>query len=392
MVRMTARSLLDLAVAERDAYLATLEGLVTLESPTRDKLLCDRLADHLAALLGRDGWQVDRQARDEVGDVIVARLPADAGPATLLLCHYDTVWPSGTLAAMPFRQEGERVYGPGALDMKAGIATAIHAQRLIRQAGARLRGPVTLLVTSDEEIGSHHSRELIERLAAEHQRVLVLEPGRDDGALKIGRKGVGQIQLQLEGRSAHAGNNPEDGASALRELAHLLLYVEDQGDGEAGTTVNLTVARGGSTGNVIAEEADAEVDLRVLKASEAARVMRALAAFEPRDERVEVRITGGLNRPPLERTEVNEALWREARERGAALGLQLEGAVVGGGSDGSFTSALGVATLDGLGSVGAGPHARHEHIRVPATLERLALVTALLADAGSSTSGEPVLG
>jgi len=392
MVRMTAPSLLDLAVAERDAYLATLEGLVALESPTRDKLLCDRLVDHLAALLGRDGWQVERLTRDEVGDVLVARLAAEAGPGTLLLCHYDTVWPSGTLAHMPFRQEGERVYGPGALDMKAGIATAVHARRVIRQAGGRMRGPVTLLVTSDEETGSHHSRELIERLAAEHRRVLVLEPGRDDGAVKVGRKGVGQIQLHLTGRSAHAGNNPEDGASALRELAHLLLYVEDQGDGEAGTTVNLTVARGGSTGNVIAEEAEAEVDLRVLAASEAERVQRALAAYVPRDERVQVGIAGGLNRPPLERTEVNEALWNEARARGAALGLQLEGAVVGGGSDGSFTSALGVATLDGLGSVGAGPHARHEHIRVPATLERLALVAALLADAGSSASEEPVLG
>jgi glutamate carboxypeptidase len=378
MVRMSVPSLLDLAVAERDAYLTTLEGLVMLESPTRDKILCDRFADHLAALLGHDGWQVDREVLDEAGDVLVARLEAGSGPATLLLCHYDTVWPSGTLAHMPFRQEGDRVYGPGALDMKAGIATAVHAHRLLRQAGARLRGPVTLLVTSDEATGSHHSRALIERLAREHERVLVLEPGRDDGALKVGRKGVGQIHLQLNGRSAHAGNNPEDGASALRELAHLLLYVEDQADGVAGTTVNLTVARGGTTGNVIAEQAEAEVDLRVLVASEADRVQRALDAYEPRDERVGVRITGGLNRPPLERTQANEALWNEARAKGAALGLHLEGAVVGGGSDGSFTSALGIATLDGLGSVGAGPHARHEHIRVGPTLERVALLAALL--------------
>jgi len=392
MVRMTVPSLLDLAVAERDAYLTTLEGLVTLESPTRDKLLCDRFADHLAALLGHDGWQVDRRVLEEAGDVLVARLEADAGPATLLLCHYDTVWPSGTLARMPFRREGDRVHGPGALDMKAGIATAVHAHRLIGQAGARLRGPLMLLVTSDEETGSHHSRALIERLAREHDRVLVLEPGRDDGALKVGRKGVGQIHLRLTGRSAHAGNNPEDGASALRELAHLLLYVEDLADGAAGTTVNLTVASGGTTGNVIAEQAEAEVDLRVLVASEADRVQRALELYEPRDERVAVRITGGLNRPPLERTQANEALWNEARARGAALGLRLEGAVVGGGSDGSFTSALGLATLDGLGSVGAGPHARHEHIRVAPTLERLALLAALLSETGSSASEGPVLG
>jgi glutamate carboxypeptidase len=392
MGRMTARSLPQLAHAERAAYLATLEGLVTLESPTRDKLLADRLAGHLATLLDGDGWTVERLPREGVGDVIVARLAADAGPATLLLCHYDTVWPVGTLADMPFRLEGERAYGPGTLDMKAGITTAIHARRLLREAGATLRGPVTLLVTSDEETGSHHSRALIEHLADEHQRVLVLEPGRDDGALKIGRKGVGQLHLHLTGRSAHAGNNPEDGASALRELAHLLLYVEDQGDSEAGTTVNVTVARGGTTGNVIAEEAEAEVDLRVLEASEAERVQRALATFEPRDARVAVRITGGLNRPPLERTDANAALWSEARQLGVELGLQLEGAVVGGGSDGSFTSARGIATLDGLGSVGAGPHARHEHIHVPATLERLALLAALLADHDSSASKDPVLG
>jgi glutamate carboxypeptidase len=290
------------------------------------------------------------------------------------------VWPSGTLDVMPIRHADGRVHGPGVLDMKAGITTAVHAMRLVREAAGRAGGAVTLLITSDEETGSHHSRDLIEDEARQHDRVLVLEPGRDDGAVKTGRKGVGQVQLRLHGRSAHAGNNPADGASALRELAHLLLYAEDQADGVAGTTVNLTVARGGSTGNVIAEEASAEVDLRVLRASEADRVMTALRAYRARDERVDVEVDGGLNRPPLERTDANEALWLEALQRGRDLGLALESAVVGGGSDGSFTSALGVATLDGLGAVGAGPHARHEHIRVAPTLERLALVAALLLE------------
>lgn len=375
---MSATSLLQRALDERDAYLATLETLVGFESPTRDKALCDRLAGHLAGVLTDDGWQVERVARDEVGDIVIGRLPGGDGPGTLLLCHYDTVWPVGTLADMPCQRVDGRVHGPGALDMKAGITTAIHALRLARRDGRRPRGPVTLLITSDEETGTHHSRALIETLAREHGRVLVLEPGRDDGAVKIGRKGVGQIQLRLHGRSAHAGNNPEDGASALRELAHLLVFVEDLADGEAGTTVNLTVASGGTTGNVIAETAEAEVDLRVLRASEADRVMAGLDTYRPRDTRVTVDVEGGLNRPPLERTDANETLWQEALARAAELGLKLEGAVVGGGSDGSFTSALGVATLDGLGSVGAGPHARHEHIRVTPTLERLALVTALL--------------
>lgn len=392
---MTGPTLLQRVRDDAEAYLATLERLVTLETPSRAKPLGDRLAGTLAEMLEQDDWDVRRHARTEVGDVLEARLAGDAadGPASLLLAHYDTVWPQGTLATMPFHRDGDAVHGPGALDMKAGIATAVHAVRALRAAGTAMGGPVTLLVTSDEETGSHHSRALIERLAGEHGRVLVLEPGREDGALKVGRKGVGQVHLRLEGVSAHAGNNPQDGASALRELAHLLPYVEDLADGERGTTVNVTVARGGTTGNVIAETAEAEVDLRVLRAGEADRVMRALNAYQPRDARVKVLLEGGLNRPPLERTEGNGALWREAQAAGESLGLTLHGAVVGGGSDGSFTSALGVPTLDGLGSVGAGPHARNEHIRLSATLERVALLAALLGggSGGSQPPQAPVL-
>jgi len=376
---MDSPTLTELAGRQEDAYLATLEALVRLESPTRDVARANRLADHLAELLRGDGWSVARGTADGVGDMLTARTGSRDGPGTLLLCHYDTVWPAGTLQDMPWRREGDAVYGPGVLDMKAGIATAVHAVRLAREAGRSLRGPVTLLVTSDEETGSHGSREAIEARAREHDRVLVLEPGREDGAVKVGRKGVGQFRVAFLGRSAHAGNNPAEGASALRELAHFLLYVEDLGDEVRGTTVNLTVASGGTTGNVIAERASAEVDLRVLGLAEAERVERAVHGYHPRDARVEMSVAGGLNRPPLESTAGNEALWHEAREAGRALGLDLEGAVVGGGSDGSFTSAIGTPTLDGLGAVGAGPHARHEHIRVRETLERVALVCALLA-------------
>lgn len=375
---MDTPTLTERAGRHEDAYLATLEALVRLESPTRDVARANRLADHLAELLRDDGWSVARDAAEGVGDLLTARIGGDDGPGTLLLCHYDTVWPAGTLPDMPWRRQGDAVYGPGVLDMKAGIATAVHAVRLAREAGRRLRGPVTLLVTSDEETGSHRSRAAIEAHAREHERVLVLEPGREDGAVKVGRKGVGQFRVAFLGRSAHAGNNPAEGASALRELAHFLLYVEDLGDEVRGTTVNLTVASGGTTGNVIAERASAEVDLRALGLAEAERVERAVHGYRPRDARVEMSVAGGLNRPPLERTEGNEALWHEAREAGRALGLELEGAVVGGGSDGSFTSAIGTPTLDGLGAVGAGPHARHEHIRVRETLERVALLCALL--------------
>lgn len=379
---MTGTTLVRAARAERAAYLETLEALVEQESPSEDTAALERLADWLHARLRSDGWTVEPQAGAFLGDQLVARIGNGDGDeersSTLLLCHYDTVYPVGTLASMPFRTDGDLAYGPGALDMKGGIALALHAVRLSARLGLALTGPVTLLLTSDEETGSHRSRERIERLASRSGRVLVLEPGRDDGALKTGRKGVGALHYSLLGRSAHAGNDPAAGASALAELARLLPYVEGLADAQRGTTVNLTMAAGGSASNVIAERAEATVDVRVRSAAEADRVETAARAYLPTDPRVTVTMTGGLNRPPLEATPGNEALYAEARTAGEMLGLELHGASVGGGSDGSFTSALGVPTLDGLGAVGAGPHARHEHLRMGPTLERLALLTALL--------------
>ena len=370
--------MLELAYAQEDAYLTTLEGLVRFETPTADKAACDAMASHLGTLLEGDGWNVRRHRSEAAGDIVEARLPGGEGPTTLLLAHYDTVWGIGTLEKMPWRRDGNIVYGPGTCDMKAGIASAVHAVRLLREAGVEPQGDVTLLITSDEESGSHHSRDLIEELARRHERALVLETSRDDGAIKIGRKGVGSYRVGFSGRSAHAGNNPEDGASALRELAHFLLFAEDLADDEAATTVNVTVAEGGTVVNVIAEEATATIDLRVLRAGEAERIDGAIRNYQPRDSRVKVSFDGGLNRPPLEPTESNAGLWNEAKDRLRALGLDLEGAVVGGGSDGNFTSAIGVPTLDGLGSSGAASHARNEHIRLRETLERVALLAALL--------------
>lgn len=378
MGAMSRSDILEHAYASEEPFLATLEALVTRESPTSSKPLCDALADFLQRELRSDGWSVTRHARSVVGDILEARMTGAGGPSTLMLTHYDTVWPEGTLAQMPWKRDGDKVYGPGALDMKAGIANVMTAVRMAQAMRIPLVGDVTLLATSDEETGSHHSQELIEKLAKDHDRVLVLEPGREDGALKTGRKGTGSFHVRFRGRSAHAGNNPADGASALRELAHFLLYVEDNADEVAGTTINLTVAKGGIAANVIAEEAVAFVDMRVLKASEAERVERAVHGYTPRDTRVSVSIDGGLNRPPMELTAANEQLFGEAQRVLDGLGIKADGAVVGGGSDGNFTSALGIPTLDGLGSVGAGPHARHEHIRVRDTLARVALVAGLL--------------
>lgn len=366
--------------ADKGEFLELLTGLVRFETPTHDKVALDALAAHLSRLLDERGWQVRRHAQTSAGDHLQASLPGrGSGPSTLLLTHYDTVWPAGTLEQMPIRTDGDSFYGPGTLDMKAGIAAAIHAVDLIRAAGLNPAGDVTLLMTSDEETGSLQSRGLIEELALQHDRVVVLEPAQDGGALKIGRKGVGDYTVHFKGVSSHAGNSPELGASALRELAHFLLFAETLNDDSKGTTLNVTTARGGTARNVIAENATAGIDCRILKASEADRIDESLRTYRPRDARVTVRIEGGLNRPPLELTEANDALWQQVRATGDALGLELEGAVVGGGSDGNFTSAVGVPTIDGMGAVGAGPHARHEHIEVSVTLQRVELLAALLA-------------
>jgi len=378
---MVGAMLKDLALNQRDAYLQTLRDLAGLESPTADKEANDRVADFLSPLLRKDGWQVERVPKELVGDQVVARYDAPGDTSTLLLCHFDTVWPIGTLEKMPLKEEDDKFYGPGTMDMKAGITTAIHALRLIKNQGLALRGPVTLALTSDEEKGSQHSRGLIETLAKDHSRVLVLEPGREDGAVKIGRKGIGDFQVTFTGISAHAGNNPQDGASALRELAHFLLLAESLTDYDKGTSVNVTVAQAGSVSNVIAEEAHCQIDMRALKVEEAERVERTLKAYKPKDERVKVEVEGGINRPPMEFTEKNKVLFAEFEEAMTRVGVKLESAVVGGGSDGNFTSILGIPTLDGLGSAGEGPHARHEHIRIEETLERLALLVAMLTEA-----------
>lgn len=373
-------NLRDLAQNERTAYLETLKDLVKLESPTHDKAANDKVASYLEDLLKNDAWAVERLSQTTVGDQLVARQDAPGNISTLMLCHFDTVWEVGTLEQMPLREENDKLFGPGVLDMKAGITTAIHTLRLIKKNKLALKGPVTLLLTSDEETGSEHSQTLIESQAKQHDRVLVLEPSRDDGALKVGRKGIGGFEVTFKGKSAHAGNNPKDGASAIRELANFLFFAESLTDYDQGTTVNLTVAKGGTVSNVIPEEAHASLDMRALKLSEAERVEVALRSYQPQDSRVSISMTGGVNRPPLEFDEKNQKLFAEAKTALKSLGLVLGGATVGGGSDGNFTSALGVPTLDGLGSAGAGPHARLEHIRITQTLDRLALVTTLLVE------------
>ena len=379
---MDPAQLRQLAHQHRDTYLGLLEALVRMETPSRDREGAAAFVEHLQRTLEADGWSVRREAREHVGDLVIARMgQGTPGPATLLLCHYDTVHPRGSFGARPWRAQGDVVAGPGVVDMKAGIVTGALAPRLLGSAGLTAAGPLTLLVTSDEEIGSGASRALIEAEAKQHARVFVLEPSRDDGALKAGRKGVAGYRIALHGRAAHAGLAPHDGASALVELAHLVLELAALGDDATGTTVTPTVARAGTASNVVTEHAELSVDVRVLTLAEAERVDAAVRGYAVRDPRVRVEVQGGLNRPPMEANAANQALLERAQRLAAAAGWPVEGAVVGGGSDGNYTSALGVPTLDGLGSVGGGAHTSDEHVRVSETLDRWALLAALLTEA-----------
>ncbi|NTU80876.1 MAG: M20 family metallopeptidase, partial [Chloroflexales bacterium] len=298
----------------------------------------------------------------------------------LVLCHYDTVWPAGTLAARPPRVEGDTAYGPGLYDMKVSIAMVELALRAVGELGLTLPRPVTLLFTSDEEIGSPTSRALIEQTARDCAHVLVLEPPVEPtGALKTARKGGGAFFIDLTGRAAHAGVEPEKGRSAVTELAHQVLAVNALADQARGTTVNVGVVRGGSGRNVVPAEAHMEVDARVWTLDEAARLEAAFRALAPATPGVQLAVRGALSRPPMEPTPASNALFERTRQIGAGLGLDLSEGKTGGGSDGNFTSAAGVPTLDGLGAPGQGAHAEHEQIDVPGALERLALLTGLLA-------------
>jgi glutamate carboxypeptidase len=330
------------------------------------------------------GGRVKRHRQREFGDVLELRF----GPVRssrkpiLLLGHLDTVWAPGTLKSMPWREEGGRIFGPGVLDMKAGVVMALAAVRTLNEAGGRgpvgARRPVTLLLNSDEEVGSPVSRAITERLARECEAVLVLEPAQGL-ACKTARKGVGDYRLEVTGVAAHSGVDFERGHSAVLELARLLEKVAAFTDLGIGRTVNPGVIGGGTRANVIAQHAWAEVDVRIARAADAAKVERLFRSLKCEDPACSVKITGGINRPPMERKPGTVELYKQARKLAAELGFELAEASTGGGSDGNFTAALGIPTLDGLGAVGEGAHAAHESIITEHLIPRTALLAALLA-------------
>ncbi|HEX8200438.1 MAG TPA: M20 family metallopeptidase [Isosphaeraceae bacterium] len=379
---MTEPALLQHLRPRTEEMLAALALLVNHESPSGDRVALDALAHVLAARLGAVGADVRLVANPSGGDHVRARFGAasDPGRPALVLAHYDTIWPAGTLAALPFRREGGRAFGPGIYDMKASLVILEFALSALVALDLRPPRPIVALLTSDEEIGSPGSRGLIEELATGCAYTLVLEPPLADGGLKTARKGVGRFTLEIVGRPAHAGVEPEKGISAVQELAHQVLHIHRLGDPEAGTTVNVGVVQGGTAPNVVAARATALVDVRVTTADEERRLDTALRGLHPVAPGARIAVGGGFNRPPMERAPQVVALFQRARLIGRSLGLDLTEGATGGASDANFTAALGVPTLDGLGARGAGAHAEHEQIEIGSLPERAALLAALLLE------------
>ena len=298
----------------------------------------------------------------------------------MALGHSDTVWPLGTLASMPFREADGRIWGPGVFDMKAGIAFFIFAVKALRDLDAPVSRRVVLQLNSDEEVGSHSSRLLTEKNAARSQAVLVLEPATGpEGKLKTARKGVGEFTITVRGRAAHSGLDFEAGASAVLELARQLERIAGFTQLKRGITVNPGVISGGTRVNVVPAEARAEVDMRVVRRRDATAIEKKFRALRPLDKRCVIEVAGGLNRPPMERTQGVVRLFRTAQALARDLGVELGESLSGGGSDGNFTAALGIPTLDGLGAVGEGAHASNESIRVDRIADRTALLAKRLA-------------
>ena len=372
------QALLDYCHAQGAWLRDIVETLVRLESPSTDKPAVDRCGAALASRLDALGARVERVPQAERGDHVRAEFEGEGRPV-LLLGHFDTVWSVGQLERMPLREQNGRLHGPGIFDMKAGIAVALLAVRALRRAAAAATAPrVVMLWTTDEEIGSGTSRAAIEDEAGRSRAVLVLEPSLPGGAAKTSRKGCGDFELIVHGVAAHAGIDPAKGANAVHELAHQIVAVQSLQDLRRGVSVNVNVVSGGGRTNVIPDQARASIDVRVPVMEEAQRIERALHALAPRLPGTRLEVRGAVGRPPLERSAHVLRVYDEARLAARELGRELGEGGTGGGSDGNFTAALGVPTLDGLGPEGDGAHALHEHVVLADLPWRAAFLAALL--------------
>lgn len=352
-----------------------LELLVKTESPSHDRTAVNRVGVIVAEEARKLGADVEVVQNTETGSHIIARWGGEGKPI-LLLCHMDTVFPLGTLEKMPYREADGKIFGPGTLDMKGGIVISLGAVAEAQKQG--LKRPVTLLCTSDEEIGSHTSRDLIERLARESELVLVLESALVDGSLKTWRKGVGGFRVTSRGRAAHAGGDHEKGRNAIEELAHQVIAIQKMTDYARQTTLNVGVIKGGTVSNVVPDSAEIQVDVRVMQPGEWERLEAEMANLKPVLDGTSIEVTGGLNRPPMPFDDIMAAAFKKAQFIAAEVGIEIKAGGSGGGSDANFVAPLGVPVLDGLGAVGEGYHSEREYIFAGSLAQRVKLISVLL--------------
>jgi len=375
------RSCLRYFEERQDQIIETTRQLVEVESPTDSKPAVDRLGSLLAGRFEKLEGHAKFHRTQNFGDHLQVDFTGkSAGKPVMLLGHLDTVYPVGTLATMPFHRADGRLWGLGSFDMKSGIAFMLHAIEALRVwHGDQLPRPVTILLVSDEEVGSDTSRHITENLARKAAAVLVLEPAFGlKGAVKTARKGVGEYNLKVIGKAAHSGLDFEKGASAIIELSRQVIEISKLVDLKRGITLNVGTIQGGTRSNVIPGEASALLDVRVAHMKDAAAIDRKLRSRRPFNGKCKLEITGGVNRPPMERTVAVAALYKKASDIAKQLGWKMEEAAVGGGSDGNFTAGLGIPTLDGLGGVGEGAHAPNESVLISEMPRRTALLARLI--------------
>jgi glutamate carboxypeptidase len=366
-----------------DAVVQTIREFVEVESPSDSKVAGDRMGAILASKFETLGGRATVHRAEDYADNLQIDFPGrEEAKPVLLLGHFDTVYPLGTLAKMPCHLTNGRLHGPGVLDMKSGIALMFYAIEALKAWEGNLPRPVTVLLVSDEEVGSSSSRRITEALAKKSAAVLVLEPAAGlRGAVKTARKGVGDYALRVEGVAAHAGLDPGKGHSAIIELARQITSISKLNDLKRGISVNPGVIRGGTRTNVIAAEAAVEIDVRIKSASQAKSLDRKIRGLKPVDKRCKLSVEGGINRLPMERTAGVAALYKKAQAISKQLDWKLEEAAVGGGSDGNFTAGMGIPTLDGLGAVGEGAHADHEYIVISELPRRALLLAGMIESA-----------
>ncbi len=371
--------LLDFFREHNDEFVDLLKELVIRESPTLDKAAVDQLGEFVADQLNLSGAEVITYPREEVGDILYAAWNGGAsGQPILLMAHMDTVWPVGTLQDMPLWQSGARLYGPGILDMKAGIALIIKTMGLLHLHGGLPRRPIWALFTTDEERGSIHCRELIEKIAANVGLALVFEPATQGEMVKTSRRGTARYTVHIEGRPAHSGEEPEKGLNAIHEAAYQILRLAEWDQPEEGTSVAVNLISGGTAVNIIAPHAEFTVDLRFTTQAEAERLIDLIHDLTPVHYGIRLSVEGGVWRPPMERNELMVKTYDQLAKLAGQLGLPVGEELTGAGSDANFTAAMGIPTLDGLGARGEGMHAENEHIIITSLPRRAALLASVL--------------